>query len=204
MQKNVNIEFHHRDSKNKSILIRRGVSEIAKTQNAPASKLSIPGSHPVPSRVDTKFTYRKTESASISTSNLQPLTVLTLEEATHDERKSEMKKIYTAVIFVATGSYGFSQDHYEWQEKLNRLDKECEEARAAKLAPIRARLASECASSQRRFMSLKECEIETSTYGNNSTGARGAVAIGLYYDLPACQEAKAARKEWEASKIWKR
>jgi hypothetical protein len=115
-----------------------------------------------------------------------------------------IRKFCLALTFAGFVPCAIPQDHYEWQEKLKSLDKKCEDARAVKLAPIRKHLARECAADRRRSMSLKECEMETATYGNNMAGALGATIIGLYYDLPECTAAAEDRKEREAAKTWNR
>ena len=90
------------------------------------------------------------------------------------------------------------------EEELRELDRKCEEARRAALAPIRAKLARECEQARPRSPDPREeCEIELSTYGNSRTGAKGNVIPGLFYDLPECKAAQAAWEEWDKSRPWK-
>lgn len=90
------------------------------------------------------------------------------------------------------------------QEQLRQMDRKCEEARSAKLAPIRAELARKCEQEQRYLGNQKrDCALEVSTYGNTFTGPRGAAIRGMYYDLPECVAAAEAWKKWEASRPWK-
>lgn len=111
---------------------------------------------------------------------------------------------WAAMFAVTFSTQGVADDHYAWQEKIKILDKQCEDARAAKLAPVRARLARECEKEPRRTSGAKEeCALETSTYGNTHSNALGAAIIGQYYDLPECQAAAAAMKEREKSQSWK-
>jgi hypothetical protein len=90
------------------------------------------------------------------------------------------------------------------EEQLRQLDRKCEEARAAKLAPVRAELARQCEQEERYLGNQKrDCALEVSTYGDTFSGARGAAIQGKYYDLPECVAATNAWKKWEASRPWK-
>jgi hypothetical protein len=109
--------------------------------------------------------------------------------------------VLTLLFFRVASALATSDDG---QEKLRLLDQKCEAARAAKLAPIRERMARNCEQERPYSANPKqECDLEMSTYGNTFTGARGAAIRGLYYDLPECRAADAAWKEWEASRPWK-
>jgi hypothetical protein len=90
------------------------------------------------------------------------------------------------------------------EAQLRQLDQKCEEARAAKLAPIREELARKCEQEERYLGNRKrDCALEVSTYGDTFSGARGAAIRGKYYDLPECVAATNAWKKWEASRPWK-
>jgi hypothetical protein len=90
------------------------------------------------------------------------------------------------------------------EEKLRQMDQKCEEARAAKLAPVREQLARQCEQEERYLGNQKrDCALEVSTYGDTFSGARGAAIRGMYYDLPECVAASEAWKKWEASRPWK-
>ena len=90
------------------------------------------------------------------------------------------------------------------EEQLRRMDQQCEDARAAKLAPVRAELARKCEQEERYLGNKKrDCALEVSTYGDTFVGARGAAIRGMYYDVPECVAATAAWKKWEASRPWK-
>ena len=84
------------------------------------------------------------------------------------------------------------------------MDQKCEEVRAAKLAPVRERMARECEQETRYLGNpRRDCALEMSTYGNTFSGARGAAIRGQYYDLPECVAAADAWKRWEATRPWK-
>lgn len=90
------------------------------------------------------------------------------------------------------------------EEQLRQLDQKCEAARAAKLAPIREKLARECEQEARYLGNQKrDCALEVSTYGDTFSGARGGAIRGKYYDLPECVAATNAWNKWEASRPWK-
>lgn len=90
------------------------------------------------------------------------------------------------------------------EAQLRRMDQQCEDARAAKLAPVRAELARKCEQEERYLGNKKrDCALEVSTYGDTFAGPRGAAIRGMYYDLPECVAATDAWKKWEASRPWK-
>lgn len=90
------------------------------------------------------------------------------------------------------------------EEQLRQLDRKCEEARAARLAPVREELARKCEQEERYLGNQKrDCALEVSTYGDTFSGARGAAMRGKYYDLPECAAASNAWEKWEASRPWK-
>ena len=76
-------------------------------------------------------------------------------------------------------------------DQVAALDKKCEAARQAKLAPIRARKVDQCVRHGGRPHAAS-CETFYSTYGNNSNHANGSVVRGRFYDLPQCVAAKKA------------
>ncbi len=80
-------------------------------------------------------------------------------------------------------------------KRLRELDRKCEEARAAKLAPKRQELIERCVKEQKR--SREECIGEFGDWGNThgtATGARG----GEFYDLPECKAADEARRSYRS------
>lgn len=90
------------------------------------------------------------------------------------------------------------------EEQLHRMDQKCEDARKAKLAPVRQEMAAKCEQEERYLGNKKrDCALEVSTYGDTFSGARGAAIRGMYYDLPECVAATDAWKKWEASRPWK-
>ncbi len=64
----------------------------------------------------------------------------------------------------------------------------CEAAREKMLKPIRAKKIAAC--KRQAHPPAAGCETFYSTYGNNSNKANGSVVQGLFYDLPACIEAR--------------
>jgi hypothetical protein len=79
--------------------------------------------------------------------------------------------------------------------RLRELDRKCEEARAARLAPKRQELIERCVKEQKR--SREDCIGEFGDWGNTrgtATGARG----GEFYDLPECKAADEARRRYRS------
>jgi hypothetical protein len=78
-------------------------------------------------------------------------------------------------------------------KRVEELDRRCEAARAAKLAPKRQELIEECVKAQKR--SREECVGEFGNWGDTrgtASGARG----GQFYDLPECRAADEARRSY--------
>ena len=107
----------------------------------------------------------------------------------------------SALLVVAAPSRAQGAD----DEASNRaLDAKCEEARAARLAPVRRELARQCEQEPRRGANKEEeCRLETSTYGDTFRGPRGGAVEGMFYDLPECVAARAAWQKWEKDRPWK-
>jgi len=118
-------------------------------------------------------------------------------------RRSMTRLAVSTLLFLCCAGSALATSDDD-QQRLRLLDQKCEDARAAKLAPIRAQMARQC-EQERRYSAdpRQECELEMSTYGNTFSGPRGAAIRGQYYDLPECVAASAAWKEWEASRPWK-
>lgn len=95
-----------------------------------------------------------------------------------------------------------ADDYHEQQARLKALDKRCEQARQKVLRPVRENLIQKCVGTERR--ALQDCQLEFNEYGESTTGPRGNVIRGLYYDLPECAEAKRAWDAWEASQPMRR
>ncbi len=81
-------------------------------------------------------------------------------------------------------------------EQVHALDQQCEAARVAKLEPIRARKVDRCVAKGNR--SREECATFFSTYGDNSSRARGGVVRGSFYDLPQCVTARKSLRKMQA------
>ena len=114
-----------------------------------------------------------------------------------------MKRWCTGILLCAAACAAWAAADPD-EEQLRRMDQKCEDARKAKLAPIREELARQCEQEQRYLGNKqRDCALEVSTYGDTFSGARGAAIRGMYYDLPECVAASNAWKKWEASRPWK-
>jgi len=78
-------------------------------------------------------------------------------------------------------------------KRLDELDRQCEQAREAKLAPMRAERIERCVRDEKR--PRDECTAELSTWGNTQT-VRGGSRTGMFYDLPECVAAFEARQRY--------
>lgn len=95
-----------------------------------------------------------------------------------------MKKTWIVLLLLC--SSGVSAQ--EAVDATAAANARCEAAREKKLEPIRAKKIAAC--KRRAHPPAAGCETFYSTYGNNSSHANGSVVRGLFYDLPACVEAR--------------
>ena len=115
-----------------------------------------------------------------------------------------MKQWGTGVLLCVVACGAFAAADVD-EEQLRQMDQKCEDARAAKLAPVREQLAHKCEQEERYLGNKKrDCALEVSTYGDTFSGPRGGAIRGMYYDLPECVAASEAWKKWEASRPWKK
>src|SRR5262249_5721379 len=89
--------------------------------------------------------------------------------------------------------FAFAQSDAELKRYAD-LDQKCEAARQKKLAPLRAQKVDACVKVERR--SRDECEADFAEYGNTRSKAGGGAVGGMFYDLPECVAATAARNEY--------
>ena len=83
------------------------------------------------------------------------------------------------------------------QSEVDRLNTQCEAARAKSLEPIRAQKVQSCIDQQIR--KPDHCQRYYTTYGN--TTVQGSRRIGgMFYDLPQCQVYLEAREALQASR----
>lgn len=96
-----------------------------------------------------------------------------------------------AVLLAAPVALAQSEAEFK---RLDELDRKCEAARAAKLAPIRAELIDKCIRIDKR--PREACENEFANYGETKGTAQGKAIAGLFYDLPECVAAFEARQKY--------
>lgn len=103
-----------------------------------------------------------------------------------------MKPIVVMVAASLLPALAAAQSDAELK-RVQELDRKCEAARAAKLAPKRQELVEQCVKEQKR--SREDCVGEFGNWGDTrgtATGARG----GEFYDLPECKAADEARRNY--------
>ena len=114
-----------------------------------------------------------------------------------------MKKYRIVLLLCLGASRAWAASDID-EVKLRSMDQKCEAARAARLAPVRDRMAHQCEQENRYLANpSRDCALEMSTYGDTFSGARGAAIRGQYYDLPECLAADDAWRKWEATRPWK-
>ncbi|HTT10422.1 MAG TPA: hypothetical protein VMG60_06000 [Burkholderiaceae bacterium] len=79
-------------------------------------------------------------------------------------------------------------------KRFAELDRQCEAAREKKLAPLRAEKIEVCVKNDKRTRA--DCEDEFAEFGNTKGKAGGGAISGLFYDLPECVAATAARSQY--------
>lgn len=89
---------------------------------------------------------------------------------------------------------GVSAQSDEEQKRFAELDRRCEAAREKKLAPLRAEKIEACVKNDKRARA--ECEDEFAEFGNTRGKAGGGAIAGMFYDLPECVAAAAARSQY--------
>lgn len=99
----------------------------------------------------------------------------------------------TVLAALLAAPTAFAQSEAELK-RLDELDRKCEAARAAKLAPIRAELIDKCVRIDKR--AREACENEFANYGDTKGTAQGKAVAGLFYDLPECVAAFEARQKY--------
>jgi hypothetical protein len=92
----------------------------------------------------------------------------------------------TLLLFLLL--FPLAADALDAVDRTAAADARCEAAREKKLQPIRARKIAACM--RQAHPPTAGCETFYSTYGNNSNHANGSVVQGLFYDIPACVEAR--------------
>jgi hypothetical protein len=118
--------------------------------------------------------------------------------------KSAALSLVASVIVAAAAASAYAQSEEELK-RYEALDRQCEAARAEKLAPIRREKIDQCVSEGR---ARADCEAEFQNYGNTRAIVGGAPtgqaksatkprAIGgQFYDLPECVAAHEARRSY--------
>jgi type II secretory pathway pseudopilin PulG len=74
-----------------------------------------------------------------------------------------------------------------------QMDQRCEQAREAKLAPLRQEKIDECKAEGK--MKTTECEQYYKDYGNGRRSAGGAYTPRMFINLPECIEAREMRSQ---------
>ena len=97
-----------------------------------------------------------------------------------------------ALALLALAAPARAQSEVELK-RLDELDRQCEQAREAKLAPMRAERIERCVREDKR--PRDECNTELSSWGNTQT-VRGGSRTGMFYDLPECVAAFEARQRY--------
>lgn len=77
-------------------------------------------------------------------------------------------------------------------EQAPGLMEECQQQRQQQIAPLKAQAIDDCINVQRKDEAY--CERFNATYGQGGTTASGGRRPGMFWDLPICEEAMAAKR----------
>ena len=88
-----------------------------------------------------------------------------------------------ALIVLATNSPAFGQE-----VSLEEMKQRCQQAREAKIAPLREAAIDECVSSRRSSRTQEDCERIYRDFGEGGGTVPGGFRPGMFNDLPECVE----------------
>jgi len=102
-------------------------------------------------------------------------------------------RLATLLILIVVPAAVLAQSEQE-MKRYEELDHQCEAAREKKLAPLRKEKIEACVKNDKRPRA--DCEDEFAEYGNTRGKAGGGAVGGMFYDLPECVAAAAARSQY--------
>lgn len=79
------------------------------------------------------------------------------------------------------------------QLSLEELEQRCQQAREAKIAPLRAQAVEDCISAPRSNRTREDCERRNRDFGQGGGTVHGAARLPMFMDLPECQDYLRAR-----------
>ena len=77
---------------------------------------------------------------------------------------------------------------YAANQSLEELERRCQAAREAKLAPLREAAIEDCISQRRSNRTREDCERIYSDFGEGGGTVEGGVRPAMFIDLPECVE----------------
>lgn len=104
-----------------------------------------------------------------------------------------MRRATPVIVLLLLSPGAYAQSEAELK-RYAELDRQCEAAREKKLAPLRAQKIEACVKVDKRPRA--QCEDELAAYGNTRPKAGGGAIGGMFYDLPECVAATAARNQY--------
>ncbi len=104
-----------------------------------------------------------------------------------------MKQLLVLGLLLLPAFAALAQSEAELKRYAD-LDRQCEAAREKRLAPVRAKKIDACIKEDKK--SRAECEEEFGSFGNTHGKAGGGAISGMFYDLPECVAAAAARNQY--------
>lgn len=87
-------------------------------------------------------------------------------------------------VLTVQAQGAFKKEEEAFARRQSELDRQCEAARAEKLAPLREAAFQDCMNAKRSSRSEAECRRKTAGENGNRVGG-----TPRFYDLPACVEA---------------
>jgi nanoRNase/pAp phosphatase (c-di-AMP/oligoRNAs hydrolase) len=96
---------------------------------------------------------------------------------------NSVRRTLAIMLTLAAGVPALSQ-----AASLEVLEQRCQQAREAKIAPMREAAIKECATSQRSSRTLADCERIHTNFGQGGGVVGGGFRAPMFIDLPECVE----------------
>jgi hypothetical protein len=96
------------------------------------------------------------------------------------------------VVIITIALSGFAAANEITRDDALELMETCQTQREEKVAPLREQAIEDCVTKQRR--DREHCESFNRTFGNARRNGNGTMMPGMFWDLPACEKAFAAKQ----------
>jgi len=106
-----------------------------------------------------------------------------VDSETGNEKMTKTPPFLIALLVIAANSPAFCEE-----ASLEEMKQRCQQAREAKIAPLREAAIEECVSSRRSSRTQEDCERIYRDFGEGGGTVTGGFRPGMFNDLPQCVE----------------